>query len=224
MLLVLAALSALFQMSQWSLVVRLMAAVVLAFIAYGTYPWIIEQSREQLNTWMNDPIKMQNLAVVQVIEALFFILVDLTLLKRYFGQSVKKSLHYISYFPGILLLAVVLYLQMLCFYTFSAIDFARLGTYFAVGLAIAVLTGPLLVRWAVPEHYLRMELRYILNFGQILGGVVITVFCQGLAYPQQQISFEWTPLLILAIITGTAIITGWFGSELLKRNKFRWKY
>lgn len=223
-LLVLATLSALFQMSQWGLVARLVVAVTLALIAYSTYPWIIEQSRQQLNNWMNDAVKMQNLAVVQVIEALLFILIDLALLKRYFGQPVKKSLLFASYFPGVLLIAVMLYVQMLCFYSISSIDFDTLGAYFAVGLAIVIFLAPLSVRWVIPEHYLRMELRYILNFGQILGGIVITVFCQGLAYPRQQTSFEWTSLAVLIAITATTIIAGWIGTRIVKRIKFQWKY
>ncbi len=223
-LLVLAALSALFQMSQWSLVVRIVAASLLGLVAYGTYPWIIEQSTGQLNIWLNDTVKMQNLAVVQVTEALIFILIDLALIKKYFGQKVRKSLQMASYFPGVLLLAVVLYLQMLCFYAFSTIDFDSLGTYFAMGLAVLVFAGPLCVRWIIPENYLRMELRYILNFGQILGGIVITVFCQGLAYPQQQSPFEWSPLVIILAIAITTILAGWIGSRLIKRSKFQWKY
>lgn len=208
-LLVLALLSSLFQMSHWSWTVRVIAALTLALFAYLLYPWVIEQSKDQLNVWMSNPIIMQNLAVIQVIEAILFIIIDLGLTKQFFGRPAKKYYLWASFFPGIMLLAGVLYIQMICFYTFSSLDFDTLGMIFSISLGGIFLILPAIIRWVVPEDYLRMELRYILSFGQLLGGVVITVFCQGLPYSQHHLQFEFGPLLIVVGLFMTSALIGW---------------
>ena len=223
-LLVLLALSSLFQMSQWPIGARIILSFLLTIFAFYSYPWVIEQSKEQLNLWLEDPNKMQNLAVVLLIEAFLFIFLDLALLKKCFGQSVNSYVKYASFYPGIFLLAVVLYAQMLCFYSFSDIDFDTLGIIFALGLSIFLFLGPMAIKWLIPEDFLRMELRYILNFGLILGGIVITVFCQGLTYPSSQDSIEWIGLIIVIALSISMMGLGWLGAKMGKRMKFLWKF
>ena len=224
LLIVLAALSSLFQVSQWGWAARLALALSIATLTYLIHPWVIEQSKGQLDIWMNDLVKMQNLAVIQVIEAVLFIMLDLAILKQYFGKPVKRSLRYAGFFPGFMLLAVVLYAQMMCFYSFSQLDFDVIAIYFSIGIGVIYFFIPLATRWIIPENYLRMELRYILGFGQILGGIIITIFCQGLPYRPQHIPFEWTPLLIVLGVSFTSILTGWFWSILRKKVKLKWKF
>ncbi len=224
LILVLTAFSSWFQFSQWKLPARLIAAFSLAGLAYLAYPWVIEQSRETLNGWMNDPFRMQQLAVVLVIETVIFIMVDLALLKQHFGQPVKKTMKVATFFPGILLLAVLLYAQMLCFYAFSEIDFDQLGIYFSLGILLIAIAVPAGLRWTIPEGYLRMELRYILSFGQVLGGIVITIFCQKLPYNQQEKDLEWQPLLFVIGISLITIVFGWLWSKRKKQTKLLWKF
>lgn len=209
LLLVLALLSALFQMSHWQLPARLIAACALAVFAYFLYPWVIEQSRDQLAVWMSNSQLMQNLAVVQVIEAILFIVLDLELIRQYFGQTAKKYYRWLRFFPGIIVLAAVLHLQMNCFYTFSSLEFETLGILSSVGLGITFFLLPAVILWLIPEGHLRMELRYILGFGQVLGGVVITVFCQGLPYAQQNVQFESGPLLTVSGLFLVSALIGW---------------
>ncbi len=209
LLLVLALLSSVFQMSHWGLSVRVIIAVALSVFAYLLYPWVIEQSKDQLNAWISDSQIMQNLAVVQVIEAILFIITDLELTKQYFGRPVKKYYRWARFFPGLMLLAGVLYVQMICFYTFSSLEFDTLGIVFSIGVGATFLMLPLGILWLVPEDYLRMELRYILSCGQVLGGIVITVFCQGLPYSQKNMQFEFGPLLIVIGLFLTGALIGW---------------
>lgn len=196
-------------MSHWRLPARLIAASTLALFAYLLYPQVIEQSKDQLSAWMGDSQIMQNLAVVQVVEAVLFIIIDLELIKKYFGRPSKNYYRWASFFPGVMLLTSVLYLQMICFYTFSNLEFDVLGMIFSVGLGVSFLILPAVILWGVPEDYLRKELRYILSFGQVLGGVVITVFCQGLPYSQQNMQFEYRPLLIVISFFFTSALIGW---------------
>ncbi|MDN5202753.1 hypothetical protein QQ008_15295 [Fulvivirgaceae bacterium BMA10] len=224
LLLVLAALSSLFQMSHWSFVPRLVLALILSLLAFQMYPWVIEQSKDQLNLWLGDPIKMQNLAVIQMIEVLLFIGIDLSMLKQCFGQPVKKQVKYASFFPGIMLFAVMLYTQMMFFYAFSQVDFGLLGLYFSIGIGLILLLLPQVVKWIIPESYLRLELRYIFGFGQIMVGVIITVFTQRLPYRQQQTGFEISSLLAVIGLAFFMILIGWCWSILKKRIKLKWKF
>lgn len=219
LLFALALLSLLFQVSQWETLGIIILAITIGLIAYFLHPWTVEQSKEQLETWLEDPIKMQNLAVIQVIEALIFIGIDLALLKKYFGLSVNKYIKYGSYFPGLFWMAAVLYLQMISFYSFSTIDFDSLAIYFSMALVTCFVFIPLGIKKIIPENYLRMELRYTLSFGQVLGGVVITIFCQRLPYRSQLNNFELTPLLIVLATTFSMVLFGWLWSQISKQIK-----
>lgn len=224
LLMVLVALSLFFQMSQWSWLPRLITGLLLFTVAYGSYSWIINQSREQLNLWFDDTNMMQNLAVVQMIEAILFITIDLTLLKKHFGKPIRKYVAYASYFPGIMLIAAMLYAQMTFFYSFSQIDFDQLGLYFALGIGALVFLVPLVLQWIIPEHYLRMELRYIICFGQMLSTIIITVFCQVLPYGQQSDQFEINPLLVIIGLFVLMFLVGWSWSLIKNKITFKWKF
>ena len=224
LLLVLTSLSSFFQMSHWRLLPRLIAGLLLSFISYLLYPWMIEQSRDQLNLWLGDVVMMQNLAVIQVVEALIFISIDLAMLKGYFGKPVSKYKRYASFFPGIMLFAVLLYAQMMTFYSFTKMEFDALGLYFSVGVGVIIFLFPLGIKWIIPENHLRMELRYILCFGQILGAVMITVFCQVLPYRPTDTEIEFNPLLVVFGLAILMFLIGWGWSIFKNRIKFKWKY
>ncbi len=222
--LVLVALNSMFQLSQWNKNIGWVLAVVLAVIAYSTYPWIIEQNKSQLTLWFDDPEKMQHAAVLLLIETFVFVLADLSLLKKFLGQPINKAMAYVRYFPGVAIIVAVLYAQMQCFYTFSTVDFDALGRYFAIGVACTFVVCPMVIRWLIPERILRLEMRYLLNFGLLLGSIIISVLCKGLTYPKMTTSFEWFPFFIAtAIILGTVLL-GWVGSVIIKQIKFKWKY
>jgi MFS family permease len=223
MLLVLAALVLLFQGSQWGHWPKLVFSLGLGVCAFWLYPWVIEQSREQLNFWLSDPIIMQNLAVIQVVEALLLINIDLSSLKSIFGHPIKKYLKYAAYFPGIMWLAVILYVQMMVFYAVTDFDFDSLGLYISMGLGLGFYILSIVIKWLIPETHLRMELRYIFSFGQILGAVIVTVFCQVLPY-QQQNSFELRPLIVVVLLGAIMFLIGWVWSIFAKRLNIKWKY
>ncbi|MEN7550018.1 hypothetical protein AAG747_18990 [Rapidithrix thailandica] len=225
LLLVFALLSTFFQISQWNFIPRLVLVIVLVTVSYWFYPWVIEQSNDQLKQWLANPIKMQHLATVQIIEAVVFTGIDLSNLKQFFGQSAKKGFRYASYFPGIMVLVAVLYFQMRCFYVLShLIDFNLLGIGFSLGIGMLFLLIPQLIKRLIPEGYLRMELRYMLGFGQILACVVITVFCQKLPYHQQQNHLDINSLAYLSGLLIIMFLLGWVVSIIKRKMKFKWKY
>jgi len=225
LMLVLALVSSFFQLSQWGLIPKLMLAICLGTISFLTYPWVMEQSRLEMSQWLADPDLMQQLATLQMVEALAFILVDLALIQSLFGQKVQKWIYYVGFYPGLMLLAAVLFLQMNSFYQLShLLSFEMLGTFFAGLIALGFLLAPWLIQTILPEAYLRMELRYVLSFGQVLCSVIITVFCQKIPYTSTLSGIEAAPLLYLFTLVAGMFLLGWAGSSIKRKIKLKWKY
>jgi ABC-type uncharacterized transport system permease subunit len=113
---------------------------------------------------------------------------------------------------------------MVSFYFFSGVDFETLAIYFSLGLIACFIVVPIIIKSILPEHYLRMELRYILSFGQILGSIIITIFCQGLPYKPQQNNYDLTSFLIVLASATLMVFLGWIWSRLGEQIKNKWKY
>lgn len=225
LLMILALLSSFFQISQWEFLPHLALMLLLVTVSYWFYPWVIEQSKDQLRQWLANPIKMQHLATVQIIEAFLFIGIDLSILKKFFGQKARKGFKYASYYSGVIVIVAVLYFEMICFYELShLIDFDLLGISFSVIIGVLALLIPQIIKWIIPEDYLRMELRYILSFGQILVCIVITIFCQKLPYHQNQKEIDFMSLVYLAALFITMFLVGLIWSIIKRKIKIKWKY
>ncbi len=209
LLLTFVALSLLLQISHWDRWVRVLAAVIASIIAHALYPWVIEQSMDKIDAWLSSPSTMQNLAVVQVAEVLFFISIDFAMIQAYFGKKIKLYKKYAQFLPGIMWLAALLYLQMRTFYYFSQIDFDTLGLYFAAGVGIFIVLLPAALKWIIPEEHLRLELRYLIGFGQMLGAIIITIFCQVLPYQTQEMVLEMEPLIRVIGLAAIFFLLGW---------------
>jgi hypothetical protein len=223
-LFVLSLISAAFQWSQHGKAGRLISTLIMALIVYLFYPWTLEQSREQFEIWMADYEIMQQLAVVLVIEALIFIGLDFALLKGSFGLPVAKYLKALALYPGIFWLVALLYLQMNWFYSFTGSEYETLAILFSIIIILVFSLLPFGLRAMLPEPYLRFEVRYILNFGQIIGAIVITVLCHGIPYQSRYNSFELNTLLVLLGTVITLFILGFIGSRIAKHIKLKWKF
>ncbi|MBI0397698.1 hypothetical protein [Cyclobacterium marinum] len=210
--------------SQHGLAGRLISAVTMALIAYLFYPWTLEQSREQFKVWMAEHELMQQLAVILVIEALIFISLDLALIKRFFNLPVARYLKTMALYPGLFWLVALLYFQMNWFYSFSGIEFETLAILYSLIILLVFSLLPLGLRALLPEPYLRMEIRYILSFGQIIGAIVITVLCQGIPYHPSYNSFELNSLLIFLGTVITLFLLGFLWSRIAKHIKLKWKF
>ncbi len=217
LLLTFVALSLLFQISHWGLWARLSATVMVSIVAYALYPWVIEQSMDQIDLWLDNPTVMQNLAVIQVAEVLFFISIDFSMIEAYFGKKISAYIIYGLYLPGIMWFVALLYLQIRTFYYFSEIDFQTLGLYFSVGIGVFILLLPVALKWIIPEEHLRMELRYLIGFGQFLGAIIITIFCQVLPYRSQQMGLEVGPLLGVVSLAVIFFLLGW-GWQIYRKS------
>ncbi|GAA0879182.1 hypothetical protein GCM10009119_21500 [Algoriphagus jejuensis] len=201
LMLILALFGSFFQMSQWGLIPTLVMALSLGVLCYLVYPWILEQSKQELSQWLNDPQLMKKLATIQMVEVLFFVLVDLAFTRSLFGQKIQKEIRYAGYYPGLIPIAALLFVQMNSFYHLShLLSFEVIGMLFSGCLMLVFLVFPRILRGLLPEAYLRLEMRYVLSFGQLLCCVALTVFCQKLPYTLSPSSFEVKPFLTLCVL------------------------
>lgn len=227
LLFVLALLATFLRMSRWRVWPLGVMILAVGLGSYYGYPWVIAQSKAQVMQWLTDPVIMQNLAVIQLIETGLLFAIDLQALRQHFGVPVKKAWRYAVWFPGVMVWGATLYVLMICVYAVShLVDLSLLGLYGSVGMALLFFSMAILVKWVVPEPHLNFELRFIIGIGQVLIGIVITVFCQRLPVLQPHGVLSWRPLLyLIALVVGMAAM-GWgvFKIKTKRNHKRTWKY
>jgi hypothetical protein len=154
-------------------------SVVCALFISFTWQWTIEQSKSQLQDWLNNPTLMLDTAVILTIEVgiqMAYCIMAVHLMNT--GKVRRHTIYLyklLRWFPGLLIFPVLFHLETMCMYWLTGIEF----TTIAYGLAgIVFLAIPLLtwgVRWLVPEKELRLEIFFLSNALIAVLGVIATV-------------------------------------------------
>lgn len=162
---------------KWWLVMA--GAVVCALFVCVAWPWAIEQSKSQLNDWLNNPKLMLDTAVIlsfEVIIQMAYCILAVHL--AYTGKVRRRTIwlyRMLRWFPGLLIFPVLFYIETQCMFLFTGTDFQTIAYCLAVCVLILI---PLLawgIRWLVPEKELRLEVFFLSNALIAILGIIATV-------------------------------------------------
>jgi hypothetical protein len=196
----------------------LAAALVMSTACYAFYPLAEEQNVLQLNQLVRDQATVLNLAVLLLVESVLGLMICRKLIERHYNLPVKKVWFGLMFYPGLIPMVVLLYLEAYLFLQTTGYAYETLAIFFA-GLAFAaMLIGFVLIRQILPEFILRLEVLLLLQFVQAVVAVVFTVVYSPASLPDKDHSFSLTPLLLILalLVAGTAI---GYGLYLWKSKK-----
>ncbi|SHL11141.1 hypothetical protein [Xylanibacter ruminicola] len=154
-------------------------SVVCALFVALTWQWAIEQSKSQLNDWLNNPALMLDTAVILSIEVIIqmaYCIMAVHLMNT--GKVRRRTIlvyRLLRWFPGLLIFPVLFHLETRCMFWLTGMAF----TTIAYGLAIVVLLAiPALawaIKWLIPEKELRLEVFFLSNALIAILGIIATV-------------------------------------------------
>ena len=154
-------------------------SLVCALFVALTWQWAIEQSKSQLNDWLNNPALMLDTAVILSIEVIIqmaYCIMAVHLMNT--GKVRRRTIlvyRLLRWFPGLLIFPVLFHLETRCMFWLTGMAF----TTIAYGLAIVVLLAiPALawaIKWLIPEKELRLEVFFLSNALIAILGIIATV-------------------------------------------------
>ena len=154
-------------------------SVVCALFVALTWQWAIEQSKSQLQDWLNNPALMLDTAVILSIEVIIqmaYCILAAHLMNT--GKVSRRTLFIyklLRWFPGLLIFPVLFYIETQCMFLFTGDDFQVIAYLLAACVLILVPVLSWGVRWLVPEKELRLEVFFLSNALIAILGIIATV-------------------------------------------------
>ena len=153
--------------------------VVCALFMVFSWQFAIEQSKTQLQDWLNNQHLMLDVAVVLSIEVI--IQISYCIMSVHLMNSGKLKMRtliayrLLRWFPGILVFPVLFHIETMCMFWLTGIDFAIIAYALAAGIAVLIPVLTWSIKWLIPEKELRLEIFFLTNALVALLGIIATV-------------------------------------------------
>ena len=187
------------------------------FVAFA-WPWAIEQSKSQIQDWLNNPQLMLDTAVVLFIEVVIqmaYCLMAVHLMNT--GKVRRRTLFIyklLRWFPGLLIFPVLFHIETQCMFWLTGMEFSTVayGLVAIVFVAIPLFTWA--IRWLIPEKELRLEIFFLSNALIAILGIIATV--NGRTAVAGISEVNWAALACMAGLTLLCAIVGFIFYRMKK--------
>lgn len=148
------------------------------FVAFA-WPWAIEQSKSQIQDWLNNPQLMLDTAVVLFIEVVIqmaYCLMAVHLMNT--GKVRRRTLFIyklLRWFPGLLIFPVLFHIETQCMFWLTGMEFSTVAYGLAAIVFVVILLFTWAIRWLIPEKELRLEIFFLSNALIAILGIIATV-------------------------------------------------
>lgn len=188
-------------------IVYLIWLIVIAGFIYISHPKAIELSHTHISILLADKSAIENFMVIQIIEAICGIMLSIYLTRLYYGEPVKKIFRYLKYFPGIILFPAVFYSSGYVFINIVALNFKLMAFIISIAIPTLFWVFHLVIKKALPEFDLRIELKFVIHVVQLLLAVIISILAFSLPVMPAYLTFHINQLLtfIAAVLCVGAI-------------------
>lgn len=175
----------------------------------------IEQSYDTFMRQLHNTALVTDFVVVLVIEAILGVLLAILMIRKHYGEPVKKIFQHAVYLPGVIVFPALFYLMSIVYLNTTGFSFTGIAIVLALAFPLVLLGIRFLVKKLIPEFELRAELKFILHILQLLGGIILSI--QYLKLPvNNQLSSPALPANNLLIII--FMILGIIGLGILKHR------
>lgn len=189
--------------------------VVCAVFIIGTYQYAIEQSKTQINDYLQNTKALQDAAVLVTIESALCFTFCFAALREIFGKTAKRWMRSLYWYPSLLIFPVLFYLLTQTIFGMTGTDFSIIAYVMA---AIVVIAFPLLsygIRYIIPEKELRLEVHFLVSLFVCILGLLTTVN-GNVTYAAAEEPINFKALFLSIGLFIIAFILGFFW------NKVKW--
>ena len=194
-------------LKMWQIIV--VAVICSLFIGFS-WPYAIQQSRNEISEWLGNQRLMLDTSVLLTIEVFWQMAYCMLSGKLLYGETVSRRTIWIyrilRFFPGLLIFPVLFYLQIQVMYQISGVDFAIVSWSLALIVFVAVIGGSYLLKWFLPQKSLRLEVLFLSSSLVLILGIVTTV--NGTTSFKGTEPIEWNALLVFCVFAFFCAVIG----------------
>ena len=202
-------------LKMWQIIV--VAVICSLFIGFS-WPYAIQQSRNEISEWLGNQRLMLDTSVLLTIEVFWQMAYCMLSGKLLYGETVSRRTIWIyrilRFFPGLLIFPVLFYLQIQVMYQISGVDFAIVSWSLALIVFVAVIGGSYLLKWFLPQKSLRLEVLFLSSSLVLILGIVTTV--NGTTSFNGTEPIEWNALFAFCVLTFVCAVIGYFKFQIRK--------
>lgn len=192
----------------------LVYSLILGLVGFVFFPYAARVSLSEVNAALNDRDFVFSVCILQIIESSVFLVLSSFLIRAHYKRSTRFVEKIVPYVPSGIFMAGVLMLQTYIFNRVSGMNFATVSLLFSASVFILLFSGALITRKLMRTWEMRMELRVILSFFQIMLGMFLPLILIGLKVQGTQIRVPVRESLITWAGILTVVIYG-----TLRKNK-----
>lgn len=187
------------------------------FVAFA-WPWAIEQSKSQIQDWLNNPQLMLDTAVVLFIEVVIqmaYCLMAVHLMNT--GKVRRRTLFIyklLRWFPGLLIFPVLFHIETQCMFWLTGMEFSTIAYGLAAIVFVAIPLFTWAIKWLIPEKELRLEIFFLSNALIAILGIIATV--NGRTAVAGISEVNWAALACMAGLTLLFAIVGFILHRMKK--------
>lgn len=202
-------------LKMWQIIV---VAVICSLFIGLSWPYAIQQSRNEISEWLGNQRLMLDTSVLLTIEVFWQMAYCMLSGKLLYGETVSRRTIWIyrilRFFPGLLIFPVLFYLQIQVMYQISGVDFAIVSWSLALIVFVAVIGGSYLLKWFLPQKSLRLEVLFLSSSLVLILGIVTTV--NGTTSFNGTEPIEWNALFAFCVLTFVCAVIGYFKFQIRK--------
>ena len=156
-----------------------LSAVVCALFVGLAWPWAIEQSKNQIESWLADSALMLDLAVLLTLDVALQMAFCVVAACIHTEGRVKPSFvriyRLLRWFPGLLVFPVLFSLLVAAIFAWPGVSFPLVAWSLAAVVAVVIPLGRWVLKHLLPEKEIRLELLFLSNALIAILGIVATV-------------------------------------------------
>lgn len=198
-----------------------LSGLLLALLAYGFYPFAIRQNSQTVSAYLHSPAVAQGLAILLIAEGMLLLTAGLHQLRKCYGEPIGKGQQRSFYLLGPSVLPAIALLETIVFFQGLDMSFTGLALSIAAGVFLLFAAVPLLIKRILPEKDLRLELKLVLHFLQIVTASLLTA---GFDIPLPSRENRIPDLKPLGLTLALALLLGLLGYVAHQIKKNKWKY
>lgn len=187
----------------------------LAIFSFSIYPYSIRVNINMIYFLLNDYNTLSFLCVIQIIESMIFMIFCVLLIKEHYHEKIISVAKIIPLFPSLIFLTGVFLLKTYLFNTITDIDFFYIAIIFSILFPLFIFLISILIKKIISNWELRMELKIILSFFQIVLAMFLPLLLMGMQVQGTQLSINIKTSIMSYIFFAGLIIVG------IYKNKFK---
>lgn len=205
------------KLSFWELRYLIIWSIVLGLFILGVYPYAMEQSRTQIEHWLQDSEILGNIAVMISLEVLICIEFCFISLNNMYDNKAKKWHKILDFYPCLLIFPALFYVLTQAMFSFVGVDFFM--TAMGVGMLVVVIIPFFSYNIGIllPEKELRLEMHFLLSLIMSVLGFVALANGRIVYIPKGDI-VEWHNVIKSLLFLLVFVVLGFLFS------KFWWRF